>query len=125
MPVINIRGLNWNGLCGDCITVDPPCGFCNNCTPALEKTYILTIAGLSGAYAVWNGTYTLSWEALCTWKNAGNDPTLFWDPDNNRWTVQCYPPLTYCNFNSGSPCSVEGSFPGTSDPGSTWTISAP
>ena len=117
-------------VCGDCPSTSP-CGDCNNCSPVLLGTYNLTIAGLIGIPAVWNGTYSMVYIGGCIWRVNGDpsiDPVLYWSEAGSLWIIQCYLPhyvTENCNFGSGVPCTLEGSYPGSAHPASTWTISAP
>ena len=40
---------------------------CNDCDPPLPDTMYVTLAGLSGDFAAWNGKNAVEWVLGCTW----------------------------------------------------------
>lgn len=60
---------------------------CNSCDPALVSVYNVTLAGLAGDLAAYNGTHAVEVAGLCNWNKSleGATVSLFWsDPD---WKV--------------------------------------
>jgi hypothetical protein len=74
-------------LCEDC-----PCGIaCNACSPPLPGTLYVTLAGLAGDFAQWNGKHKLTHFGACQWVYPHYDPPSIWIQllwFTARWLVQ-------------------------------------
>jgi len=92
---IPATGLN---LCCDCAD---PCNrpTCNDCSPQLSRTYVVTVSGLGGSFAAWNGAHTLTWLCKdgsglisrypCVWYSASPVMALYYEvtPFAEWWAI--------------------------------------
>ena len=62
----------------------PPVNTCHECDPPIPDTLVVTISGLTGVAAVWNGTWPLTWREECFWRYIRYPP----DPPYNGEFVQ-------------------------------------
>jgi len=102
------------------------CGISSCCPNALPASLHVTISGFTGACAIYNGTwavtYTSSLPALCTgtgtagWANTNfggiGDVLLFWCCDISQLTPCQRFCLTGC-FGASSPFCISGTMPST------------
>ena len=51
-----------------CVVEEPPVNTCNSCDPAIPDTLYVTLSGLAGDFAAWNGKHTLEWVSGCLWR---------------------------------------------------------
>lgn len=73
-------------LCDEC-----PCGgnVCNACDPPIPDTLYVTLDGLAGDFAVFNGKHTLVWLFDCTWSISPVAPTVsLWWTAVAHWRVR-------------------------------------
>jgi hypothetical protein len=69
---------------------------CDECDPALPDIIYVTISGLTGDYAGWNGKNTLDWWTGCTWSDSTEYPRLTLTQGATGWWLWAYTadPLT-------------------------------
>jgi hypothetical protein len=92
-------------------------GECNCCNPAVPDTLCVTLAGLGGDLAAFNGTRELWHESLCTWRNSSAHPRVLilqWiAPGTSDWRLTIYT-SNYCakSWLSGGqdPCDPTGTY---------------
>jgi len=70
---------------------------CNDCAPALPEQMCVTLAGLAGTFAQFNGSWTVTNYITCFWRLVGDDwlLTLWWATVDSRWHIRVNTPSTF------------------------------
>lgn len=100
------------GLSG---TVGVPC---NSCDPPLPDTLYITLAGLAGDFAQYNGKHTAPWTSGCTWglhlsQAPLHDLWVGYDVTQQRWEAVLFLQANCTKGwiqNDAVGCSVTGSY---------------
>lgn len=79
---------------------DPPSNvLCNNCSPKLRETYVVTLSGLTGGLAAYNGSHTVSWQTACIWSaTVGPSTTVSLQWTGSGWSAGITSFAVTCSF---------------------------
>jgi hypothetical protein len=98
-------------LVNDC-GVSPPVNTCNSCDPPIPDTLYVTLAGLGGNFAIWNGKWKADWLDTCRWMFVdapGNEGLIYVSTGGGWWDVSLST-ITFCGIvfkKTANPCAPQ------------------